>query len=731
MDMTPTPAGFTANWLGQRVVFADGALGQLTAEVAGLGAERVLLIAGRSGEASDRAADLLTGRLAARFGNVRQHVPGDLAAAVADEARRVRADAIVSIGGGSATGLAKICALETRLPVLAIPTTFAGSEMTPVWGRTDGTVKRTGRDTRVLPRTVIYDPLLLAGMPATLAGPSGVNALAHCVEALYVPAADPLTSMSALQGARLIATWLPAACRVPRAGATPDARAVPDVGPDAARALLWASCLAGRAYGTVGGSLHHSLCHLLGGFAALPHAPLHAVVLPQVVAFLAPSLGPELGRLADALGTSADDVAGAIWDLGAQCGAPTGLSALGLAEASLPAIADALCDRDPASPRPVARADALALVTAAWHGARPLHAAPSPAAPSPAAPSPAAPSPAPLSPAASGPVPAMAAVAAVAAASEPVTAADLTQAVLARLQATPDPRLRRIMISLIRHLHGFVADVRLTQEEWLAAIRFLTATGQISGDRRQEFILLSDTLGVSMLVDLLAGPSGAGAAGSATESTVLGPFYVPDSPEREYGSSIAERPSGEPAWVTGQVTDVDGNPVAGATLDIWQNADDMLYAVQNPDSPPDNLRGLFRVRQDGSFAFLGVRPTDYPVPADGPVGRLLSSTGRHPWRPAHIHVIVSAPGYQSVATHIFDSASKYLDSDAVFAVKASLVRDFERHEPSADGVTAPDGAEVPEGVPPGQAWYSLRHDFLLVPVDGQADSQAATPPGAQ
>jgi catechol 1,2-dioxygenase len=199
--------------------------------------------------------------------------------------------------------------------------------------------------------------------------------------------------------------------------------------------------------------------------------------------------------------------------------------------------------------------------------------------------------------------------------------------------------------------------------------------------------------------------------------------------------------------VTGRVTDVDGNPVAGATLDVWQNADDMLYAVQNPDSPPDNLRGLFRVRQDGSFAFLGVRPTDYRIPADGPVGRLLASTGRHPWRPAHIHVIVSAPGYQSVATHIFDSASKYLNSDAVFAVKASLVRDFERHEPSANGLTAPDGAPVPEGVPPGHAWYSLRHDFLLVPVDrpdvgpadgpagspadGPAGSPAATRPGAQ
>jgi hydroxyquinol 1,2-dioxygenase len=288
---------------------------------------------------------------------------------------------------------------------------------------------------------------------------------------------------------------------------------------------------------------------------------------------------------------------------------------------------------------------------------------------------------------------------------EPMTAAELTSSVLERLQSTPDPRLRQILTALIRHLHGFVADVGLTQDEWLAAIRFLTATGQISDDRRQEFILLSDTLGVSMLVDLLAESASAGSAGFATESTVLGPFYVPGSPEREYGASIVERPSGEPAWYSGRVTDTNGNPIADATLDVWQNADDMLYAVQNPDAPPENLRGIFRTRTDGSFAFLGVRPTDYPIPADGPVGNLLARTGRHPWRPAHIHVIVSAPGYQSVATHIFDSGSKYLTSDAVFAVKSSLVRTFERHEPG--------GGPAPDGVPPGEPWYSLQHDFRL------------------
>ena len=689
----PGAAGFTADWLGQRVVFADGALERLPGEVQRLAAERVLLIASPRG-AGDRAAALLAGSLAGRFSDLRQHVPAELARAVATEARRVRADAIVSAGGGSATGLAKICALQTGQPVIAVPTTYAGSEMTPVWGRTDGTVKQTGRDPRVLPRTVIYDPALLATLPAALTGASAMNALAHCVEALYAPAADPLTSLSALEAVRLIAAWLPGVSD----GSDADAEAV--------RALLWASCLAGRAYGTVGGSLHHALAHLLGGFAGLPHAETHAVLLPHVVRFLASVLSTDsvgalprsspLGRLAIALDCGPHDVPGAIWDLGAAAGTPRGLWALGLAESDLPAIAAALTDRNPPSPRPISQQDALELVTTAWRGERPAPAGWIAAG-------------AVVSgPATSGRAGASGGESESAgmAAASPMTAADLTDTVVERLQATPDPRLREVMAALIRHLHGFVADAGLTRDEWLAGISFLTATGQLCSDQRQEFILLSDTLGVSMLVDLLAGPSGAGAAGFATESTVLGPFYVANSPERDYGASIAEQPSGEPAWITGKVTDTDGNPLADATVDVWQNADDMLYAVQNPDSPADNLRGIFRTRADGSFAFLGVRPTDYPIPDDGPVGHLLASTGRHPWRPAHLHVIVSAPGYQSVATHIFDSASKYLDSDAVFAVKSSLVRDFERHDEA-------DPAERPPGVSPGTVWYELQHDFRL------------------
>ncbi len=658
----PDATGFTADWIGQRVVFADGAINSLPSEIDRLGATRVLLVASARGELPGKIAELLSGRLSGHWSEIRQHVPAATAGQLTDQIRDAGAELIVSAGGGSATGLAKIAARDTGLPVLAVPTTYAGSEMTPVWGLTDGAVKRTGRDHSVLPRTVIYDPALLASLPPAVSGPSGMNALAHCVEALYASLADPLTSLTGLEGARLIRGTLPAVSQ--------------ESGADARRGLLWASCLAGRAFGTVGGSLHHSLCHLLGGFADLPHAQTHAVVLPQVVAFLAPAIEPALKRLADAMGAPPDDVAGVIWDLGSQVGTPRGLRALGLPQDSLPALADQLVEKNPPSPRPLDRAAALALLEAAWRGERPAAAEPG-------------------------------------GDSQPMTARELTETVVARLRNTPDPRLRELMTALVRQLHGLVGQVRLTQDEWLAAIGFLTATGQISDASRQEFILLSDTLGVSMLVDLLAGPAAAGSAGHATESTVIGPFYVPGSPERDYGASIAEQPAGDPAWVTGRVTDLDGKPIAGAVLDVWQNADDMLYAVQNPDAPATHLRGVFTARADGSYAFLGVRPTDYPIPDDGPVGRMLAASAWHPWRPAHIHLIVSAPGYRSVATHVFDSQSRYLDSDAVFAVKQSLVQEFERHEP---------GADAPQGVPPGSAWYSLRYDFVLEPEGGQDEA---------
>src|SRR3954470_20544100 len=249
---------------------------------------------------------------------------------------------------------------------------------------------------------------------------------------------------------------------------------------------------------------------------------------------------------------------------------------------------------------------------------------------------------------------------------------DITASAVASFDACPDPRLRELMQAFVGHLHAFATDVRLTEDEWLRMIGVLTQTGHITDEHRQEFILWSDALGLSMLVDALANVRPPG----ATESTVLGPFYVPGAPGREYGESSAAEPAGAPTWVHGHVRDLDGTPLAGAELDVWQNGDDRLYAVQKPEGPEDHLRGRLRTRDDGSYAFLAVRPVPYPIPDDGPVGRMLAATGRHPWRPAHIHMIVRAEGFRRVTTHVFDAASEYLDSDAVFAVKPSLLRDI-------------------------------------------------------
>ena len=258
---------------------------------------------------------------------------------------------------------------------------------------------------------------------------------------------------------------------------------------------------------------------------------------------------------------------------------------------------------------------------------------------------------------------------------ESMTEDGLTAEVVNRLGATPDPRLREIMQAAVRHLHEFAKEVRLTNEEWWAGIQFLTATGQMCDEVRQEFILLSDTLGFSSLIDII---NHSHVEDMVTENTILGPFYVPNSPERAFGESMVEyQCGGEPSILRGRVLDTDGNPIAGAVLDVWQNAANMFYAVQQPDvQPATNLRGVYRTDAAGRFDIRGVRPTDYPVPADGPVGALLHTTGRHEWRAAHVHIKVSADGYVPLNTHVFDRTSKYMDSDTVFGVKESLFGDF-------------------------------------------------------
>ncbi|MGE5145533.1 MAG: intradiol ring-cleavage dioxygenase [Candidatus Eiseniibacteriota bacterium] len=284
-----------------------------------------------------------------------------------------------------------------------------------------------------------------------------------------------------------------------------------------------------------------------------------------------------------------------------------------------------------------------------------------------------------------------------------LTEANLTDAVIAKFANSTDPRFKEIMTSLVRHLHAFVREVELTEAEWFEGIKFLTETGQKCDDQRQEFILLSDTTGISMLVDAINHrmPSG------ATESTVLGPFYRAGAPDIEMGGTIAQTEDGDPAYISGRVTSPDGKPIAGALLDIWQTAPNGLYETQDEDQPDYNLRGQLHTDKDGRYAFRTVIPVSYPVPTDGPVGRMLKAMGRHPMRPAHVHFVITAPGYERLATHLFAEGDKYLDSDAVFAVKNSLVVKFEKN----------DSAEMAKKLGFKQApFYTTHYDFGLKPA---------------
>ena len=256
-----------------------------------------------------------------------------------------------------------------------------------------------------------------------------------------------------------------------------------------------------------------------------------------------------------------------------------------------------------------------------------------------------------------------------------MTEDEITQEVVNRLDATPDPRLREVMQALVRHVHAFAKEVRLTDDEWMKGIQFLTATGHITDNVRQEFILLSDTLGLSTLVDTI---NHSDVESLATEPTILGPFYVAESPWRDFGASMVEYDDGgEPTILRGVVKDDDGNPVAGVVIDVWQNAATGFYAVQQPDEQPaTNLRGRYLTNESGEFEIRTVRPVPYPIPDDGPVGKLLQDTGRHQWRAAHIHVKASADGFTPLTSHIFDRRSDYLDTDTVFGVKDSLIEDF-------------------------------------------------------
>jgi hydroxyquinol 1,2-dioxygenase len=284
-----------------------------------------------------------------------------------------------------------------------------------------------------------------------------------------------------------------------------------------------------------------------------------------------------------------------------------------------------------------------------------------------------------------------------------IDATTITAAVIERLANTTDARFKEIMTSLVTHLHDFAREVKLTESEWMQGIEFLTATGQKCDSKRQEFILLSDTIGLSMLTVAMnqAKPPG------ATEATVFGPFHVEDAPRAEQDADLAAGAPGAPFFVQARIRDLAGNPIANAEVDVWQADDDGLYDVQRPElGDTRRARGVLHSDAAGLVRFSTITPTAYPVPTDGPVGRMLLASGRHPWRPAHLHFRIRAPGFQTLVTHIFRSGDPYLDSDAVFGVRSSLIGDFARHE----GGTAPDGSKV------AQPFYTLSQDFVLAPA---------------
>jgi len=275
----------------------------------------------------------------------------------------------------------------------------------------------------------------------------------------------------------------------------------------------------------------------------------------------------------------------------------------------------------------------------------------------------------------------------------------ITDAVLARHEQAPDERLKTIVTSLVRHLHGFAREVGLTEREWEAGIRFLTDVGHITDDRRQEFILLSDTLGLSMLVTAMAHRKPKG----CTEATVFGPFFVDNAPEYRNGDDVANGARGEPCFVSGLVRGQGGEPVSGARIEVWQADADGFYDVQTGDADTHRARGVLHSLADGRYHFRSIVAEPYPIPHDGPVGRMLEALGRHPWRPAHLHFMITAPGYERLVTHVFREGDRYLDSDAVFGVRSSLIAPWTRHERG----TAPDGTVM------ATPFSTLSFDFVL------------------
>jgi alcohol dehydrogenase class IV len=352
---------FVYEALPGRVVFGPGsARRELAGAVEALGVRRLMLIAaGPEAALADRLAAPLGDQVVGRFDGVRPHVPVEVGAAAVAAAREADADAVLAVGGGSTTGTAKAVALATGLPIVAVPTTYAGSEMTPVWGSTEGGVKTTGRDPAVLPRLVVYDPELTISLPAEITAASGMNALAHCVEALYAPGRNPVTSLIALEAIEALARALPGAVAAPA-----------DIG--ARSEALYGAYLAGSAFAVAGSGLHHKICHALGGAFDLPHAETHSVVLPHVVAFQQPAAESAMDRVAIAMGTVPGGAATALFDLAVGLCVPVSLAAIGMPADSIERVVGPIVAAVPAdNPRRVDAADVRAILAAAYAGERP------------------------------------------------------------------------------------------------------------------------------------------------------------------------------------------------------------------------------------------------------------------------------------------------------------------------------------------------------------------------
>ncbi|WP_227287685.1 iron-containing alcohol dehydrogenase [Boseongicola sp. H5] len=631
-----------------RVVFGADAAAALPREAERLGLSRLLLLStpGQS-ELARRAARDLGSRVVGHFDEAVMHTPVTVSNQAADQARDLGADALVSVGGGSTTGLGKAVARRTGLPHIVVPTTYAGSEMTPILGETEGGRKTTLRDASLLPETVIYDVGLTRSLPVGVTVASAMNAMAHAVEALYAADRNPVTDMLAVDAIDRFSNALPALVGDP---GNLDARA------DALRAA-WAC---GICLGQVSMGLHHKLCHVLGGTFGLPHAKTHAAILPHATAFNEQAVPELLAPVAEILGGAS--AGAALHEFGARLGAPTALRSLGLPKDAIVEAARVATENAYANPRGVDQDSIAGLLERAWAGDPPAGTAEE----------------------------------------GYFTERNSARIVTARNEAT-NVRLGQVMEAITRHLHGAVKEIEPTQDEWMQAIQFLTKTGHACNDWRQEFILLSDVLGVSMLVDAINNRKPTG----ASESTVLGPFHVDGAPELEMGADICLDQKGEPMLVRGRILDTAGKPVNGAKIDVWQANDEGFYDVQQKGFQPEfNLRGVFRTGDDGQYWFRGVKPKNYPIPDDGPVGQLLKKLGRHPYRPAHLHYIIEAAGYEALITHIFDPDDPYIHSDAVFGVKESLLASFRLIE-DADAVEQ-SGLSGP--------FYLVEHDFVLAPT---------------